>query len=180
MEREFLAAYDANTDALFRHCLARVRDRELAKDIVQETFTKTWTYLADGKRILYLRAFLYRTLNNCIVDVMRKKRSVSLDAMAEEEGFEPEGEADTPAEVREEMGEAAELLSELDDMYASVVAMRFIDEMRPSEIARVLDVSENVVSVRLHRGIRELRKLWEARRNTFDAGATGDATDKMP
>lgn len=162
LEKEFLAAYDANADALFRHCVVRVRDRELAKDIVQETFTRTWTYLADGKQVEHMRAFLYRTLNNCIVDTMRKKRSVSLEAMYEDEGFEIEDDArEIPLEVREEIGEALQLLNELDEMYSSVVAMRFIDEMTPAEIASVLGVSENVVSVRIHRGVKQLRKLWE-------------------
>src|SRR3989344_1677981 len=91
VERDFLVAYDENADALFRHCFARVRDRELAKDITQETFVRTWEYLAKGKQIEHPRAFLYRTLNNCLVDTMRKKRSASLDAMTEETGFELEG-----------------------------------------------------------------------------------------
>lgn len=167
LEKEFLAAYDANADALFRHCVARVRDRELAKDIVQETFTRTWQYMAEGKRVDYIRAFLYRTLNNCLIDTMRKKRSVSLDVMYEEEGFEVADESrEIPLEVREEIGEALQLLSELDEMYSSVITMRFIDEMTPAEIAAVLDVSENVVSVRIHRGVKQLRKLWEGQRNT--------------
>lgn len=162
MEKEFLAAYDANADALFRHCLVRVRDRELAKDIVQETFARTWNYLAEGKKVDHLKAFLYRTLNNCLIDTMRKKRSVSLDSMYEEEGFEIADETrDIPPEVREEISEALQLLHELDETYSTVITMRFIDEMTPAEIASVLDVSENVVSVRIHRGVKQLRKLWE-------------------
>jgi len=167
MEKEFLAAYDANADALFRHCVARVRDRELAKDIVQETFARTWTYLADGKEVEHLKAFLYRTLNNCLIDTMRKKRSVSLDAKYEEEGFEIADEShEISPEIREEISEALQLLNELDEMYSSVITMRFIDEMTPAEIAKVLDVSENVVSVRIHRGVKQLRTLWDNQRNT--------------
>ena len=164
LEKSFLAAYDANADALFRHCVARVRDRELAKDIVQETFTRTWTYLAEGKKVEHMRAFLYRTLNNCLIDTMRKKRSVSLDAMYEEEGFEVADEPqEIPLEVREEIGDALQLLSSLEETYSSVIAMRFIDELSPGEISAILGVSENVVSVRIHRGVKQLRKLWSER-----------------
>jgi len=163
VERDFLVAYDENADALFRHCFARVRDRELAKDITQETFVRTWEYLAKGKQIEHPRAFLYRTLNNCLVDTMRKKRSASLDAMAEETGFEPEGAPDLSVETREEMGEVAQLITHLDEAHAAVITMRFIDEMKIGEIANVLAVSENVVSVRLHRAMQRLRELWKAR-----------------
>lgn len=163
-EREFLAAYEENANALFRHCFARVRDRELAKDIVQETFTRTWAYIAEGKHVDHLRAFLYRTLHNAIVDTMRKKRSVSLDVMNEEERFEPEGEpTELPAEIREEIKEAVRLLSSLDEMYSTVITMRYIDQLTPGEIANALDISENVVSVRIHRGIKQLRELWSAK-----------------
>ena len=164
VEQEFLAAYEKESNALFRHCVARVRDRELAKDIVQETFTRTWDYLRKGKEVEHLRAFLYRTLHNAIVDAMRKKRVSSLDAMYEEDAYEPVDESpEIPAEVREEIGEAIELLTSLDEMYSAVITMRYIDELTPREIAMILNVSENVVSVRLHRGIKQLRGLWNAR-----------------
>ena len=164
IEKSFLTAYEEHADALFRHCMARVRNRELAKDLVQETFTRTWVYLADGKHITHLRAFLYRTLHNAIVDAMRKKSSVSLDRMHEEDGFEVVDETrKVSPETREEVDEALQLLSSLEEMYATVITMRYIDEMTPGEIASILDVSENVVSVRIHRGMKQLKVLWEAR-----------------
>ena len=39
---EFMKVYDAHVDAIFRHCYFRVFDRERARDLVQETFLKTW------------------------------------------------------------------------------------------------------------------------------------------
>ena len=163
MEKSFLAVYDANADALFRHCVARVRDREMAKDIVQETFTRTWIYLAEGKTIEYMRAFLYRTLHNLIVDTMRKKRPASLDKMQEEDDFEPADESRDPdAMVREEMKKAVELVHALEESYASVITMRYIDQLSLREIADILKISENVVSVRIHRGLKQLRSLWKS------------------
>lgn len=162
LEKDFLAAYDEHSDALFRHCLIRVRDREVARDIVQETFSKTWTYLSEGKKIEYIRAFLYRVANNLIVDGSRKKKSSSLDAMMEDDGFEPQDEtlrnpADIPA-----AREALVMLKSLDEIYRTAITMRFIDEMSPREIAHALGVSENVVSVRIHRGIERLSKMMNA------------------
>lgn len=159
LEREFLAAYDAHADALFRHCLLRVRDRDTAKDIVQEAFSKTWVYMAEGKKIDYIRAFLYRVANNLIVDGSRKKKSASLDAMMDDDGFEPADEtlrdpADKPA-----AREALKMLKSLDEIYRTAITMRYIDEMTPREIASALGVSENVVSVRIHRGIERLAKM---------------------
>lgn len=161
-EAEFLKAYDAYADALFRHCLIRVRDRELAKDVVQDTFSKTWLYLADCKKIGHIRAFLYRVANNLIVDAVRKKRSVSLDSMQENDGFEPVDESVISPEVRPEAREALKHLDSLDEIYRTAITMRFLDQLSPKEISQALGVSENVVSVRIHRGIERLNKLMHA------------------
>lgn len=162
IEEEFMSAYDAYSDALFRHAFIRVRDRELAKDVVQEAFSRTWLYLAERKKIGHMRAFLYRIVNNLIVDAMRKKRSVSLDTMMEDDGFEAEDESaetESTHATRQEAKDAMQLLGNLDEIYRTAVTMRFVDELSPKEIAQTLGVSENVVSVRIHRGIQKLNEL---------------------
>ena len=159
MERSFLAAYDEHADALFRHCMLRIRDRDIAKDIVQETYTKTWNYLGKGKTIDHLRAFLYRVANNLIVDTSRRKRSSSLDVMMEDDGFEAVDETTKdPGEIGDARV-AMKLLDALDDIYRTAVTMRYIDGLSPKEIAVALKLSENVVSVRIHRGIERLRSI---------------------
>jgi DNA-directed RNA polymerase specialized sigma24 family protein len=40
-----------------------------------------------------------------------------------------------------------------------VLTMRFIDDLSIGEIAETIGVSENVVSVRIHRGVARLRTL---------------------
>lgn len=159
LEQQFLDAHEAYADALFRHCLIRIRDREIAKDIVQETFSRAWLYLSEGKKVLYMRAFLYRIANNLIVDHARKKKSSSLDSMMEDDGFEIEDESATnPADVPASR-EALKLLASLDEIYQTVISMRYLEELSPKAIAEELGVSENVVSVRIHRGIERLRQL---------------------
>src|SRR5690348_11175821 len=93
LEAQFLADYEEYADALFRHCMIRVRDRDLAKDIVQETFSRAWLYLSEGKKIEHIRAFLYRVAGNLIVDHSRRKKSASLDKLMEEDDFEPRDES---------------------------------------------------------------------------------------
>ena len=159
LEKDFLAAYEEHADALFRHCVVRVRDREFAKDIVQETFTKTWDYLGKGKKVDHMRAFLFRVANNLIVDYSRRKKSSSLDTMMDEDGFEVVDESVTnPADVPDARA-AMKLLDSLDEIYRTVITMRFVDSLTPKEIAIALHVTENVVSVRIHRGIARLKSF---------------------
>lgn len=155
---DFLRAYDQYADAIFRHCYFRVYDREKAKELSQECFMKTWEYLSQGKQVDNLRAFLYRVANNLIIDSSRKKKEASLDAMMDE-GFEPVGAGPDSATVAAEAGQMIALIERLDGKYRDAVRMRYLDDLSPKEIAAALGESENVISVRIHRGIKQLREL---------------------
>src|SRR5205814_6817079 len=122
-------------------------------------YSRTWVYLSDGKKIDHIRAFLYRVTNNLIVDGSRKKKSASLDTMMEEDGFEPADESIRDFSEKPESREAMKMLNDLDEIYRTAITMRYIDEMSPREIAAKLGVSENVISVRIHRGIERLGKI---------------------
>lgn len=168
-EREYLAAFEAHSDALFRHAFFRVSDRERAYDLTQDAFLKTWDYIAQGGEVQNFKSFLYRVLNNLIIDSYRKKDTYSLDEMLEDETRAAAVEARFAEGGREEAEEALdeallgervrEKIPELPDHYRTVVTLRFIDDLSIGEIAEAVGASENVVSVRLHRGIAKLRTL---------------------
>jgi RNA polymerase sigma-70 factor (ECF subfamily) len=163
-EKAFLEAFDQHADALYRHCYFRVSDAELARDIVSETFTKTWDYLVKGKTIENLRPFLYRTLNHLIIDEYRKKSVESLDALLNEQEV-PEsafeelvGGGRDDVEFALDAQRVHELLAEMPPQYRDVVVMRYFDGLAPAEIAELVSEPVNTVSVRIHRGIAWLSK----------------------
>lgn len=155
---EFLRAYDDLSEALFRHCYFRVFNREQAKDLVQEVFTKTWEYIASGKRIDNMRAFLYRSANNIVIDHIRKKKSLSLDEL-HESGFDPRAEGAHEIDSLVEGRALLKMLGKLEESYRQVIVMRFVDDLSPRDIAAALGESENAVSVRLHRALKKAREV---------------------
>jgi RNA polymerase sigma-70 factor (ECF subfamily) len=166
-EARFLKAFDDYNDALFRHASLRISDREKAVDLVHDTYTKVWSYIKTGYDIDNFRPFLYKVLNNLIIDTYRKKKEQSLDALMELEGVD-EGNFDDLSESSVESlaatidgRKAFELLTELPDQYREVIIYRFVDELGPKEISELVEENENVVSVRIHRGLKVLRKLLE-------------------
>jgi RNA polymerase sigma-70 factor (ECF subfamily) len=161
IERIYLEAHEKFADELFKRCYISLRDRELARDVVQETFTRAWEYLRKGNEITYFRAFLYRVANNLIVDTTRKRRSTSLDALVEEKGFEIRDEDAPDPEQPIRVREMSRHLQDIGDKYRSIVKMRYLEDKSPRTIAELLGVSENVVSVRLYRGLRQLSKMME-------------------
>jgi RNA polymerase sigma-70 factor, ECF subfamily len=159
LEEEFLEAYDTYADAIFRHCYYRLFDRERAKDVMQDTFVRTWEYLQKGEKVDNIRALLYRIANNLIIDFVRKKKEASLDAM-QEEGFDPATDDDM-SHIAERLdgGQAIEALKQLDDTHREVLVLRYVNGLQPAEIAEITGETANTVSVRIHRGLGKLRIL---------------------
>lgn len=160
-EETFIKAYDQHADGIFRHCYFRISDRARAQDLMQETFTRTWEHIANGGTIENLKAFLYRVAHNLIVDEYRKKKSVSLDALTES-GFDPAADGEHEKIVDSaEVEHMMKLLNKIDAKQREVVLMRHVEGLSPKDIAEVTGETENVISVRIHRGITALRNLMK-------------------
>jgi RNA polymerase sigma factor (sigma-70 family) len=158
-QAQFLQIYEDLSDAIFRHCFFRLRDREKARDTTQETFLRYWRSIQEGKVIDNPRAFLYKIATNLIIDASRRQTSLSLEQLEEGVGFEP-GEDDSERQQNFLDGAVAlAKLEELDPKYRDAVYLRYVDQLSPGEIAKVMGANEGTVSVWIHRGIERLREL---------------------
>lgn len=155
---DFEKAFGEYKDEIFRHCYFIVFERELALEIMQDAFMKTWEYIAKGNDIDNIRAFLYRVSGNLCFNHKRKKSETSLEAL-QEEGFDPPSvderlKRDVIAEEQ-----VISVLKKIEEPYKTAVSMRYIQGLSPAEIAEILGESANTVSVRITRGIKQLRAL---------------------
>ena len=158
MEKEFLAVYEEYSDAVFRFCYLRVFERELAKDLMQQTFLKTWEYLSGKEKVENLKAFVFRVARNLIIDHHRTKREkVSVEALVEE-GYEPWAK-DENWNLKIDLQQIQKVLNDLEDIYSEVLTLRYLEGFRPKEIAQILGETEDVVSVRIYRGLKKMRVL---------------------
>lgn len=160
-ERKFLEAYEAHSDAIFRYCYYRVFDREKAKDFAQETFCRTWKYLAEGKEVENIRAFLYRTATNLIIDESRKRKATSLDQIMEK-GFMPSSDPRQKTQDYFTGKELVGIVKSLDEKYRDVILMKYLDDLSTKEITFALHETENNVYVRISRGLEKVKEiLWK-------------------
>ncbi len=157
---QFMKAYDEMSDAIFRHCWFKIGDKEKAKDIMQDTFTKTWQYINQGSQVSNLKPFLYKVANNLIIDEYRKKKELSLDGLMAE-GFEPGFDEIENTETAIDAKLVISTINQLDEKYREAVLMRYIDELSPKEIAEITGDSENNISVRIHRGLKQLQEILD-------------------
>ena len=155
---------DAYTDfskLLKAHSFYKVPDRTMSEDLVQITFKKTWNYLVKGGNILLMKAFLFRILNDLIVDEYRKRKTISLDSLLEK-GFQPSTNSSERL-VNVLDGKAAILLiGSLPLSYQKVMRLRYVQDLTLLEISLITGMSKNTVAVRLHRGLKKLRVIYYA------------------
>lgn len=160
----FAEAFELYADDIFRHCSFRCFDRERARELMQETFMKVWEYLSKGNDIDNVRALLYRTANNLIIDQARRnaKRQVTSYEDLAEEGFDIAGDDGRDEARRFDARQVAKVLRQIEEPYRSALVMRYIDDLPPKDIANVTGETANVISVRLNRGLKLLRALLPA------------------
>ena len=150
------------SDAIFRYCYYRVFDREKAKDYVQEAYCRTWKYLAQGHQVENMRAFLYRTANNIIIDESRKKKATSLDQIMEK-GFVPKFDEWEKREGYFAAQDTVAIVKTLDEKYRDVILLKYVEDLSTKEIALALGETENNVYVRMSRGLEKVREIMSQR-----------------
>jgi RNA polymerase sigma-70 factor (ECF subfamily) len=157
-EKIFLEVYDEHADAIYRFCYFKLFDKEKAEELTQEAFMRTWEYLASGKEVDNLRAFVYRVARNSIVDYFRKKKELSLDDL-HEQGFDASLEDAARWGDIIDGADAFQAIRLLDEKYREALLFRYADGLPVKEIASLCGESENVISVRLHRGLKQLKEV---------------------
>ncbi len=159
----FTAAYDHYANAIFRYCYFKTSDRELAKDLMQQTFLQTWSYLNRGEEIRDFRPFLYRIANNLVVDWYRQKKADSLDNLLEQ-GFNlPDPKTNPEAEV--ELAWVFKVLDQLEDKDKELVILRQVEGLPIKEIGQMIGENENNTAVKIHRALKKLRDLLKLNKN---------------
>jgi RNA polymerase sigma-70 factor, ECF subfamily len=147
----FFAAHDR---WLFGHACVRTRgDRELAADLVQDTFeaaARAWETLR-GRPVGRQRAWLLGTLANKGVSEFRRReafRRRQPDIHARYQGTA----ADTAAEALNAIAlrRAREIIEEMPPRQQKIALMRWQDRMKAAEIAAELGVTEGTVHAHLH------------------------------
>ena len=156
-ENEFIQSFDEYSDAIFRFAFLKTSNRGEAEDITQDTFTKTWLAIGRGVEIDNIRAFLYATARNLIIDHYRKKKTESLDE-TREGGFDRADSSHEQILFDAEAKTAIAEINNLDEKYREIMYLRLVEGLGPKDISEVTGDSENSVSVKINRGIKMIRE----------------------
>ena len=142
-------------EKVYTFCYFKVKRKEVAEDITQETFLKyfeTTQYLEKGKKL----AFLYTIARNCCIDYFRKHKHLeSLDNL-----YEIVNEVGDDIETTIAVQSA---VSNLTIEEQEIVLLKFTNELGLGEIAEYLGVSRFVLYRRIGAIEKKLKEhlRWE-------------------
>ena len=153
-----------------------VRNREEARDLVQETFMKAFGSLATYREEYQFSTWLHRIASNCAIDFIRKKKieALSLDQPIQTKDSQvtlevPDWSANPEAEWVEKQRSLTiqEAIDSLPQGYKEVILYRHKEEKSYQEIAVILGIPVGTVKARIFRGRELLKKKLKAWRKGY-------------
>ena len=153
---------------LYRAIRAVLKDDSEAEDVMQEAYLRAFQKLGQFEGRASFSTWVTRIGVNEAIARLTSKRRTETDFL-EEHPIESEMAREPISDPEREMAsiETRELLEEailrLPLHYRLVVMMRDVEEMTTSETAAALDLTDEAVKVRLHRGRAMLRRELFAR-----------------
>ena len=151
-----------------------VRDREMARDLTQETFLKTYTALEKYDPQYRFSTWVFRIATNLTIDHLRRRKPTFIPLTADEEeegGLRIDRVADqreTPVEImqRNQLESAyRQAFEKLPPAYRAVLAMRHGRQMEYEEISATLRLPLGTVKNRIFRAREMLRELMGLERD---------------
>lgn len=142
------------------------RDRNIAEDLTQDTFTSAWSSIKNYRGQASLKTWLHRIAYNKFLDSQRKVSctSVLVTGLKEKKG--------DVRVVSEPFGEAAkdehslilfEAMRKLDHVEYTAIVLHYIQDFSYREIAAMLDEPVGTVKWRTSQAIKKLKEILNGR-----------------
>lgn len=135
---------DAHADGVFRFVLKQIRDKDLAKDIVQDAFEKMWRKI-DTIDASKSKTYLFTTAYHTLVDYTRRSAK---QAKFEEVDFNQHSHSKQYSDLKEVLDRG---LGQLPEIQKTVLLLRDYEGYDYAEIGEITQLSESQVKVYIFR-----------------------------
>ena len=170
-DADFEALYATHAQALFGFLAYRTGDRNVAEDLLADTFEKALRGRRGfDRRKASEKTWLYSIALNTLRDHIRRRDA---EGRAMERSAPASGDIPDPFSDLEHRDEVARAMGSLSAEEREAVALRFGADMTVPEMARVLGLELTTVEGRVYRALRKLRS------EITDSGRTG-STRRSP
>ncbi len=142
-------------DSLYRMAYSILRDPDEANDAVQELLLNLWEKRNELGKVRNLRAFIFRSMRNKSLDLLRKRKynsnELSLNLVDETNPYKQTEQRDLVERVQI-------IIDKLPELQRTIIQMRDVEGMEIKEISQITEITENAVRVNLSRARQKVRK----------------------
>jgi RNA polymerase sigma-70 factor (ECF subfamily) len=151
--------YFQHSDEIYRFILMLIHDHEQAKDLMHDTFLKSYYSLDHYQGRTSVKNWLYRIARNLAIDYKRKTRPV-IFWLGEWNIYstKPEHCPQTFSELGDQETQLYLALKKLKHSYQEVIILRKIKDLSIQETSEVLGWSEGKVKTTLFRAQKALKE----------------------
>lgn len=142
---EFNSCVDLHSDNLYRFILKNVKDKDKAKDVVQDTYEKLWLKVSDVPST-NAKSYMFTTAYRTMIDMFRKDKKQT--RMEESEFDEALSHTKQYSDLKAVLNEAVNKLPEIQRM---VVMLRDYEGYSYKEIGEITNLTESQVKVYIFR-----------------------------
>ena len=135
-----------------------------ANDVLQHAFIKAWQALDNFHGEAKLLTWLSRIAINESLDFMRRQKNLTLVSADDANlGVADRLMADDYFDGDETQAQLQEAIASLPDVQRTVFQLRYYDEMKYSDISRLLDTSEGALKASYHIAVKKITEFFHSR-----------------
>lgn len=135
-----------------------VLNHEDANDVLQNAFLKIWNNLDTFQGKSALSTWLYRIAINEALDFVRRQKNVNSATVSTEDepGVAARLMGDDYFDGDEAQARLQEAVARLPEVQRTVFTLKYFDELKYSEISKVLDTSEGALKASYHLAVKKI------------------------
>jgi len=154
--------YERHNRHLYRFLYNMTRQKELSEDLVQNIFMRMLRYHDGFRGHGEFRTWMYRVARNMVYDHFKKagKTPAHTDVSAYETRIEGDHHADSGIVKAEELRLLESAMEMLSIENRELLVLCRYQELKYSEIATILNITEGAVKVRIHRALSQLKNNY--------------------
>jgi len=157
LAREFKTDVLPISNKLLRFALQILQNEEEARDVLQDIILKLWQKREELGKVENLEAFAIRMIRNRCLDVIRSRRTVSLEVVKKHRLPDEESSDTDHLEITETAGLIKRIITGLPDIQRTIIHLRDIEQLEYEEIAEATEMNVNAIRVNLSRARKKVR-----------------------
>lgn len=138
-------------NSIYKLAYSYTRNKDDALDIVQESIYKGFESINSLKEPEFIKTWFYRIVVNTAIDFIRKRKR---EVLVDEEFLQinDTGHSDFYKDI-----DLQRALDDLPDEYRTIIILRYFEDLKIKDVAKVLNQNTNTIKTKLYKGLEMLK-----------------------